>query len=354
VHIVESTATGTLSMLRVLANKQVKNGSEVTILYSKRDETPADLESLFHKDVKLINVQMTGLTNKLSSIIQIRNHVKKVKPSTVFLHSSFAGFIGRLSLLGINVKCFYIPHCISFMRKDIGKVKALLFTSFEWLGAIKKCDYIACSGSEQKEIKRLIPFRKCYLVENAVDTSAWVNNSDWVTKKNTIITVGQIRIQKDPARFARICEQAKSENLDFEFIWVGDGDDIDLKNELLNAGVNVLGWKAPNEIKALLSESKVYLSTALWEGLPVSPIEAMLSGCVALLSDCAGNRDIIAHEQNGFSFKTDEEAIAVLQRLLQKQSIGETISTTGADHARQSYSLERYTSEMDLLIGKAG
>jgi len=42
----------------------------------------------------------------------------------VFLYSSFAGFVGRLSLLGVDVKAFYIPLCISFMRKDIGFLRS--------------------------------------------------------------------------------------------------------------------------------------------------------------------------------------------------------------------------------------
>lgn len=351
-HVVESTATGTLSMLANLANEQAQKGIEVKILYSKRDETPNDLKNLFHKNVELINIQMTGLTCKLKSIVRVRSLVKKIKPNSIFLHSSFAGFIGRISLLGINIKCFYIPHCISFMRKDISKVKELLFVLFEWFGAIKKCDYIACSASEQIEIKRFIPFRKCHLVENAIDTSTWFNNTEWSPRKNIVITVGQIRTQKDPVRFARICEKAKLHNLDFEFIWVGDGDDTTLKNKLLNAGVKVLGWKKPSEVKALLAESKVYLSTALWEGLPVSPLEAMLSGCVVVLSDCSGNRDIINHEENGFSFKTDEDVISVLQSLLHNKDCGERIAKSGFKHANENYSLHRYIGEMDLLIEK--
>jgi glycosyltransferase involved in cell wall biosynthesis len=238
------------------------------------------------------------------------------------------------------------------MRKDISRVKALLFTAFEWFGAIKKCDYIACSASEQKETKSLIPFRKCHLVENAVDISAWENVNAFESRKNVIITVGQIRTQKDPLRFAAICAMAKANKLSYEFVWVGDGDDIALKNALINSGVNVLGWKTPVEVKYLLSESKVYLSTALWEGLPVSPIEAMLSGCVAVLSDCAGNRDIINNGINGYSFDSVDEAIDVLSKLECDVKLMESISNSGNEHAKKQYSLERYSREMNILIEK--
>ncbi|MDP5211622.1 glycosyltransferase [Pseudoalteromonas tunicata] len=352
IHVVESTATGTLSMIKVLANEQSKQGHKVTIVYSKRPETPSNISDLFLTEIQLINLQMSGIKNKLLTIFRLRKIVESNSTGCVFLHSSFAGFIGRIALLGIDVRCFYIPHCISFMRKDINKIQKQVFIFLEWLGSIKKCDYIACSESEKVEIQKYIPFRETHLVENAVDTVLWSNQLPWLERKNQVITVGQIRLQKNPEHFAEICRLSKSLNLGFDFLWVGDGDDLKAKDLLKNAGVNVLGWKKPDEVRKLLSESKIYLSTALWEGLPVSPIEAMLSGCVALLSDCAGNRDIILNEENGFSFTNSEQAVAVLNRIQNDETLGLNISSAGEQHAKNHFNLERYIVEMNRLIDK--
>ena len=348
VHIVEATATGTLSMVRLAANSQVEAGYHVQVIYSVREETPGNLADLFHPDVKLINVQMGSLKEKAKSLLKIRNLVSGSKPQAVFMHSSFAGFLGRLALLGKDVKCFYLPHCISFMRQDISAVKRILFTVLEWAGALKSATYVACSNSEGEAIKKYIPFRPCAVVENAVNVQAWDFNGDWPRRKKQIVTVGGIRLQKDPVRFAQIAKSVLAQRDDVEFIWVGDGEESG-KQVLIDAGVKVLGWKTPDEVKVLLQNSRYYLSTALWEGMPVSPIEAMLSGCVAVLSNCAGNVDIIESNKTGFIFSGVTQAMQQICQLLENDKLALSLSEAGRKHAAKQYAVERYVREMNSL-----
>ncbi|MEY8241316.1 MAG: glycosyltransferase [Cycloclasticus sp.] len=349
VHVVESTATGTLSMLRLAANSQAESGHDVRVIYSAREETPKDLASLFHPSVELINVQMGSLKEKALSLFEIRKLVSVIKPQAVFMHSSFAGFLGRLALLGKTGKCFYLPHCISFMRQDISGAKRVLFTLLEWAGALKSATYVACSNSEGNAIKKHIPFRQCVVVENAVNVDNWGYQGDWGARKKRVITVGQIRLQKDPVRFAQVAKAVLAQRDDVEFVWVGDGEE-ESKQALIAAGVNILGWKTPREVKELLQSSSYYLSTALWEGMPVSPIEAMLSGCVAVLSDCAGNVDILESEKTGFIFHQVAQATQQICQLLENDKFALSLSEAGRKHAAKQYSVERYVQEMNCLI----
>jgi glycosyltransferase involved in cell wall biosynthesis len=348
-HIVESTATGTLSMLRLAANSQVEDGLDVRVIYSVRPETPRNFAALFDPRVKLINVQMMSLNEKILSLAKIRKIVTNCNADAVFMHSSFGGFLGRLALLGKNVNCFYLPHCISFMRQDISTIKRTLFVLLEWVGALKSATYVACSNSEGNSIKKYIPFRPCVVVENAVIVNDWDFQGDWASRKKQVITVGQIRLQKDPMRFARIVKEILAQRNDMEFIWVGDGDE-ESKLALINAGVKVLGWKTPDEVKQLLRSSRYYLSTALWEGMPVSPIESMLSGCVAVLSDCAGNIDIVETGTTGFVFKDEKQAVEQLISLFDNEYLASSLAEAGRTHCVKQYAVERYVQEMNSLI----
>lgn len=349
IHIVESTATGTLTMIRLGANSQAEAGNDVKVIYSAREETPDDLASLFHPSVQLINVQMNSLKEKMMSLFEIRRVVFNSKPDAVFMHSSFGGFLGRLALLGKSVKCFYLPHCISFMRQDISTIKRALFVLLEWVGALKSATYVACSNSEGDSIKKYIPFRPCVVVENAVNVNDWNFQGDWASRKKQVITVGQIRLQKDPVRFARIAKEILAQRDDVEFIWVGDGEE-ESKIALIDAGVNVLGWKTPSEVKQLLRSSRYYLSTALWEGMPVSPIESMLSGCVAVLSDCAGNIDIVEAGSTGCVFKDEAQAVEQLISLFDDEDSASELAEAGRVHCAKQYAVERYVQEMNSLI----
>ena len=349
IHIVEATATGTLSMVRLGANSQAAAGYDVVVIYNVRDETPEDLSSLFHPSITLINVQMMSLKEKVLSLSKIRKIVTDCNADAVFMHSSFGGFLGRLALLGKSVKCFYLPHCISFMRQDISTIKRALFVLLEWIGALKSATYVACSNSEGDSIKKYIPFRPCVVVENAVNVNDWNFQGDWASRKKQVITVGQIRLQKDPVRFARIAKEILAQRDDVEFIWVGDGEEKS-KLALIHAGVQVLGWKTPKEVKQLLRISRYYLSTALWEGMPVSPIESMLSGCAAVLSDCAGNIDIVESSLTGCVFKDEKQAVEQLISLFDDEDSASELAEAGRVHCAKQYAVERYVQEINSLI----
>ena len=46
-QVLESTATGTLAMVRLIANSLSEMGHEVHVIYSIRNDTPENIESLF-------------------------------------------------------------------------------------------------------------------------------------------------------------------------------------------------------------------------------------------------------------------------------------------------------------------
>lgn len=352
IHIIEATATGTLSMAALLANAQKKSGHEVFVIFSIRPETPENLSNHFENGIHLLQVQMHTSLEKIKCLPELRNLLIKVNPDCVFMHSSFSGFLGRLSsiLTLSRARFLYIPHCISFMRQDVGFIKKFLFIIFEWFASIKKADYVACSASEQKAIRAAIPFRKCHLVENALDFSVIPDHPSLglASRKRSVITVGQIRPQKGPSKFSEIARSLKEADQSIEFIWVGDGDP-QARSVLENAGVRVIGWVPKNQVWQYLGEASLYLSTALWEGMPVSVIEASFAGLPVVASNCAGNVDVIEHEKTGWLFNTTDEANKYILSSLRNPELSQSIAKTAFDIAKQRFSIERYFQEMEAL-----
>lgn len=348
-HIIEASATGTLSMAGMLAEMQSDNGMEVLVLYSEREETPKNIQDLFGEKVVLEKVDMSTLRGKLKSFFIVRALIKKFGASTVVAHSSFAGFIGRIStlLLGSEIRVFYIPHCISFMRQDIGAVKKLLFIALEWTAALKRCTYIACSESEQKSIESCIPFRPCKLVENAVECPPTPKGGS--VRQRVVITVGGIRPQKGPREYAEIAQLLSGRQRNIEFVWIGDGDEK-LKKILADAGVKVTGWLDRNEVYNQLNSASVYVSTAHWEGMPVSLIEAMYSKLPVVASRCAGNIDVIKHEDNGWLFDSSSEACDRIATLFSEQGLSKEVADRAYYDACSRFTPERYFQAMSDIM----
>lgn len=353
-HIVESAATGTLEVVILNANFQANGGHAVTVIYSKRKETPVDIESRFHSNVSLLYVPMSGLKFAISSIFKLAAIFNRSLPDVVVLHSSFAGFVGRLAGIISRQKAsfFYIPHCISFMRQDISSVKRFVFVLFEMLAGVKSCTYLACSNSEYDQIRKYLPFSKCEVVENAVKDSdfASFSNKGVEQRRFTIVTVGQIRPQKSPSDFSTICKFVREKNDCIDFVWVGDGDEY-LKRQLIDSGVVVTGWCDKKSVFRHIRDANIYLSTSRWEGMPISIIESMFLGTPVLASRCFGNTDVVEHMKTGFLFdKTSQASDFILSQFADSRLI-DFFSDNSLVLAGQRFSVERYMKDMSSKIG---
>jgi glycosyltransferase involved in cell wall biosynthesis len=77
----------------------------------------------------------------------------------------------------------------------------------------------------------------------------------------------------------------------------------------------------------------------------------MLSGCIGVLSDCAGNVDIIESGRTGFIFSEEDEAANRLNYLLDNDIDASNIALSGREYCRSQYSVERYTQDFSKLLG---
>lgn len=348
IHIIEASATGTLSMVSLLANAQVSNGNIVEIIYSQRPETPINFNEQFDERIILTRIQMYTGVDKFIGLKKLRLRLLDENPDVVFMHSSFAGFLGRLASIGIlsNSRFLYLPHCISFMRQDVGFLRKLIFVGLELVGSIKKSEYIACSKSEQSAIQTYIPFKKCHLIENAVIFNGDRPICKFSTK--SIVTVGQIRQQKGPLQFAEIAKNVMQKVPDASFTWIGDGDPI-MRQKLEQAGVNVIGWVAKELVGEYLRGAGIYLSTAQWEGMPVSVIEAIYAGLPVVASKCSGNVDIINHNETGQLFDSPDQAVEYIVNLIAAPENVKRITDNAFEMAVSRFSVERYINEVNII-----
>lgn len=346
VQIMESSATGTLSMVCLIANRFAREGHEVHVIYSIREETPTDIHAMFDSNVALRHVQMKGVP-LLPAIARLTGVLREIQPDVIHLHSSVAGFLGRLAALftARRSTVLYSPHCISFMRRDISPLTRFAFVALESLATLRKCLYVACSESERKAVHSYLR-QPVVVVENAVSEMR-VQVADRparnATTEKCVVTVGGIRPQKNPLLFADIANGLRDSGL--RFIWIGDGDAA-LKAQLRAAGVEVTGWMARAQVELQLQQACVYLSTSSWEGMPVSVIEAMLLGVPVVVSACAGNIDIVRPWHNGVVFTTCEDAIRCIVDFADDQVLRGLIAARAQKEATERFAEARFFQQL--------
>lgn len=240
----------------------------------------------------------------------------------VHLHSAKSGFLGRMACRALGIKnVFYTPHGAPFLSGKTVFSKCL-YRQVEKFGNRLGGRVICCSPSELNAYLNL-GIRATY-VSNGV---AVENKKQAICKKARqkfrIITTGRITEQKNPSLFNSIAQYFRDFDR-FEFIWAGDGTD---KHLLAENNIIITGWLNQQEIKKLVSEADMYLSTALYEGLSFGVLEALTLHKPVLLSHCVGNMDVVKNGINGDLFRTEAEAIV---KILQYSNNSEMLLVMGS------------------------
>ena len=308
-HIVESFGGGVFTMLVDLING-TSDEYEIVVAYSKRKQTPDDFTKYFDKKVRFIEVQNFGrsinLVKDLKAFFEIKKIIKKEKPDIIHLHSSKAGFLGRFAANGRKTKMFYNPHGFPFLMSDVSKLKRKIYWIIEKIAAFRKCTIVGCSEGEYKEALKLTKNSVC--INNGINTKDLDNIIKDFDKKEidynhlNICTSGRINYQKNPAFFNEIAKAFP----DYSFTWIGDGD---LRDELISPNIIVTGWKTREETLKLVNDNDIFILTSLWEGLPISLLEAMYLKKLCIVTNCIGNRDVIKDQENGYIIKDDYRSI---------------------------------------------
>ena len=319
VHVVECFAGGVFSFLSNLTNELDKE--EYIVIYgTNRDNTPSDFREKFPPNTKFIPWRNAsrGLNplKDLKALWELYTMLKKIDDiDIIHLHSSKAGFLGRIVsfLLGKSSKTIYTPHAISFLRLDVSPKKRKTFIWMEKFAGFFGGKIVACSQSEKEAIEEQ-KIKNVTFINNGIkplQIEKRVNISD----KITIISIGRLSIQKNPKLFNDIAFEF-IDNHNIQFIWCGDGE---LKSELTSFNIKCTGWIERRELESYLVNADIYLSTSLWEGLPLSVLEAMSIGLPIVLSDCVGNRDLV--ENNGFLYNNNIEAVKSINKLLKNKML---------------------------------
>ena len=171
----------------------------------------------------------------------------------------------------------------------------------------------------------------------------WVDvnpNMKFVNRDNLrIITVGRLVKQKN---YEFLIKEFADSNYTIDI--VGDGPEkIKLENlaKTLNSNINFLGNLPHYELMNILSSTKYFISTSLYEGNSKVLLEALASGCLVFATDIKNNSEIITHEKTGILFNlTEGELISSFNKYIKDKTI-RVISENATSHISKNYSLSK-------------
>ena len=237
--------------------------------------------------------------------------LKNLPSDAIHLHSSKAGFLGRLvCFIQRRKNVIYTPNGLAFLRRDVSSFKNLIYVWLEKFADILNGRVISCSKSEADAlISKGIP--STYINNGTEIFDEEVSLANAGNRQMVIVTSGRITIQKNPSQFQAIASHFENDR-NYRFIWIGSGE---LEHLLTSKNITVTGWLDRQMVLTKVLSSDLYISTALWEGLPFAVLEAMNLSKPLLLSNCVGKNDLVKNDLNGFLFTTPIDAVERIKTL---------------------------------------
>lgn len=344
VHIVEPLAGGMVTFLTSLV-ENLQLHSHIIVHGNREHITPLPIVK---KQFKFPNVKFIRWPSAQRSLhfkkdtkafIELYRILKRLKQDNlldiVHLHCSKGGFLGRMvcRLLGLQHQVIYTPNGAPFMA-GTSILSNYLYKVLEKLASFFGGQVVCCSPSEQDAYKKI--GIDAITINNGIQYKKLIHKKRTYRKDNVfrVVTSGRIVDQKDPALFNRIATFFE-EFTNFEFIWVGDGDGANL---LTAKNIRITGWMPSNIANDLVVSADVYLSTARYEGLPFSVLEALAMSMPVLLTDCIGNKDL-SNNLNGAVFSDEHEAILRLLQFYNNNSMLNLMGKHSGSYCRRHFNL---------------
>jgi len=274
----------------------------------------------------------------LLALIEICRFIKKNNIEIIHTHSSKAGILGRLAAKlargnGVR-KIVHTVHGWSFNEYQPIPARVLYIFLERFVGRFTDTLIVVSDWDKRKGLDNKIGKDGAYILirygidfnELRVGASSLKQDLGLAADDLAVGMVACFKPQKAPQDFIKVAACVHKILPRVKFLLVGDGllrKDIERLIYAYNLQNQVIltGWR--QDIPALLSVIDVLVLTSLWEGLPVSVLEAMASAKPVIATRTGGVSEVLGEGRGGFIVPArDTAAIAdKLVSLLQNETL---------------------------------
>lgn len=312
IHILDSVG-GVKVYLKLLAENIDSNQFKNIIVHDEgsQDEEYRDSAGKKIKEYHIPIQREISLWKDLKAVYKTRRILISEQPDIIHSHSSKGGAIARLAALFLGRKVLHTPHGYSFLSAE-GRIKKSLFLGMERILKNFNSILLATSESERNRAIQEVGYKpkNALLFNNSIEP---IMKTDPLSIEKTwpneyICSVGRPSFQKNIEMMVEVIKQLKSEKPNIHLVLMGIGlyspNLVNVKELIkeynLESNITLLEWTKREDVFHIVKNAKFYISTARYEGLPYSIIEALALKKACVVTDADGNRDLIEHDHNGF------------------------------------------------------
>lgn len=284
----------------VCSHNSMANVKTILILRKKKTTTPDKLAELREKNIEFY---LVSSDTHISTIYQLKKLFLNLQPDIIVAHGFPEHLLGRWAAIWAKVPNLIQVEHNSRERYTVWKLAQSRFLSRYTKLIIGVSEGVANILTQQGLNAPIIA------IPNGIDTLKFrANNTENIKERhNDLIMVARYARSKDHITLIKALNILKNQGLRPKLTLVGSGRKY-YQNQVksliklygLENQINFIEYT--DRVAQLLQSSKIFIMSSRFEGLNLSVLEAMASGCLVIGSDALGVKELINDKQDGFIF----------------------------------------------------
>lgn len=309
-EVIHGLPSGGAERLVVDLCNEFSKEHDVTLLLLKDLKIPG-MDFYLSQVSDRVKVKCLGLQNGIRSINPIKTYrtIKKINPDVVHMHCGYAvnNCTFAMFLDGKNRKYFQTLH------NDVEHVKISPSAKYIYpiAGRMKILKFIAISQTNYTDFIKTFPYCECTYINNGRDiqerscefanVQLEINRLKKTDDTIVMLNVARCSEQKNHKLLINSINNLVSSGKDIICLIIGNGyHDTELGRELKTmAGENIHFLGTRTNISDYMQVADVVCFSSLFEGMPITAIEAILNGKPIVSTPVCGVVDVVDNNVNG-------------------------------------------------------
>lgn len=311
------------------------------------------LDTMGIKHYLISDIENKNIKNIIKNIKILKDIIQNEKIDIVHTHHRMASFYTSVLKYKYNFKFFITVHNTFNDKKKL--------TKFSYNGA----KIIAVGEQVKKNLieSYRIDKENITVIKNAVkpftDNTVIVEILKEYKNKGYFLVgnIGRLSEQKGMKYFIESIPIVLKENDNVIFLIVGTGEDRKeleniVKKNGLDSNVIFLGYR--KDIQNIMSQIDLVVLSSLWEGLPLTPIEAFSVKKTIVATAVDGTIEIVKNGYNGITVKCKDslELGTAISKLLSDKQLRQKYEENALKTFNSEFSFETLTKKYKKFYGE--
>jgi glycosyltransferase involved in cell wall biosynthesis len=315
---------GIESQLATLAERLAQRGHQVTVLTSTPGATNGTRYTVRCIDGPRLPVAGVAISPMLGGTLRA---AMRDQFDLVHAHVSVVSPVGYLAAFAAASQG--IPAVVTF--HSVLRLKRLLLSAANAVAQLDRLPitWTAVSQLVAQQVRAAFGSVEVGVLPNGIDLDYWRDKTarlEGGLHPVTFVSAMRLHRKKRPRELvAAFADAAAQSGKPARLILAGVGPEVPALRravaETRSATVELVGWKAKADLKALYRQSDVFVLPSRREAFGIAALEARAAGLPVIASRSAGCREFLQHDHDALLCDTDADFVAAMERFIREPEL---------------------------------